>query len=168
MDAKYVYENSDFKKIKYLNNNYTETINNLNKFINDVDEILKNNNNNIRSIKEIEEVMCVIIGFDKFIGSLSKEDKDNFINILTKAKETLKIHFIFIDIPSAFKPYEFEAWYKSTINASSGLWVGDGFAEQYLIKPTKVIQDYYTVIGNTYGYIVENGQVKFIKIIEKM
>ena len=168
MDAKYVYETSDFKKIKYLNNNYTEIINNLNKFVNDVDEVLKNNNNNIRSIKDIQEVMCVIIGFDKFISSLSKEDKDNFINILNKSKETLKVHFIFIDIPSGFKPYEFEAWYKSSINSSSGLWLGDGFAEQYLIKPTKVIQDYYDIIGNSYGYIVENGQVKFIKIVEKM
>lgn len=168
MDAKYVYENSDFKKIKYLNNNYTEIINNLNKFVNEVDGVLKNNNNNIRSIKDVEDIMCVIIGFDKFISSLSKEDKDNFINILNKAKETLKVHFVFIDIPSGFKPYEFEAWYKASINPSSGLWVGDGFAEQYLIKPTKVIQDYYAIIGNNYGYIVENGQVKFIKILEKM
>lgn len=168
MDAKYVYENSDFKKIKYLNNNYTEIINNLNKFITEVEDVLKNNNNNIRSIKDIKDVMCVVIGIDKFINSLSKEDKDNFINILNKAKETLKIHFVFIDIPAGFKPYEFEQWYKSTINSSSGLWVGDGFAEQYLIKPTKVLQDYYAVIGNNYGYITENGQVKFIKILEKM
>ena len=57
-------------------------------------------------------------------------------------------------------------WYK--FNLSSGLWIGDGFAEQYLIKPTKVLQDYYDVIGNNYGYIVDNGQVRFIKIIEKM
>ncbi|MBR6690242.1 MAG: type VII secretion protein EssC [Bacilli bacterium] len=168
MDAKYVYENNNFKKIKYLNNNYTEIINNLNKFVNDVDEVLKNNNNNIRSIKNIKDVMCVIIGFDKFISSLSKEDKDKFISILTKSKETLKVHFIFIDIPAGFKPYEFETWYKSSINTSSGLWLGDGFAEQYLIKPTKVIQAYYDIIGNNFGYIVENGQVKFIKILEKM
>ena len=168
MDAKYVYENSKFKKIKYLNNNYTEIINKLNKFINDVYEVLKNNNNNIRTIKNIEDVLCVIIGFDKFINSLSKEDKDNFINILNKAKETLKVHFVFIDIPSGFKTYEFEAWYKVSINSGSGLWVGDGFGEQYLIKPTKVIQSYYDIIGNNFGYLVSNGQVKFIKIIEKM
>jgi len=168
MDAKYIYETSDFKNINYLNNNYTETIENLNNFVNEVHEILKNNNNNIRSIKEIEDAICVIIGFDKFISSLSKEDKDKFINILNKSKEILKVHFIFVDIPSGFKPYEFEAWYKASINTSSGLWLGDGFAEQYLIKPTKVIQDYYDIIGNNYGYIVENGQVKFIKILEKM
>jgi len=168
LDAKYLYENIDFKNIKYLNNNYIEIINNLNKFINEVDEVLKANNNNIKSVKNVQEVMCVIIGFDKFINSLSSEDKTIFINILTKAKESLKVHFVFIDNPSGFKPYEFEAWYKSSINPSSGLWVGDGFAEQYLIKPTKLIQDYYDIIGNNYGYLVENGQVKFIKVIEKI
>ena len=87
---------------------------------------------------------------------------------MTKAKESLKVHFIFIDIPAGFKPYEYESWYKSTINPSTGLWIGDGFAEQYLIKPTKVLQEYYDLIGNNYGYLVENGQVKFIKVIEKM
>ena len=110
----------------------------------------------------------MLLGFNKFISSLSSEIKEKFINILSKAKETLKLHFIFIDIPAGFKPYEYETWYKSTLNTISGLWVGDGFAEQYLIKPTKVIQDYYAIIGNNYGYIVENGQVKFIKILEKM
>lgn len=167
-DSKYIYDNSNFTKINYLNSNYTETIDSLNKYINDVDELYKKNNNNIRSIKNVEDVLCVIIGFDKFISSLEKETKDKFINILTKAKENLKVHFIFIDIPAGFKPYEYESWYKSTINPSTGLWIGDGFAEQYLIKPTKVLQEYYDLIGNNYGYLVENGQVKFIKVIEKM
>ena len=119
----------------------------------------EDNNNNIRAIKDVEDVLCVLIGFDKFIGSLSAEDKNKFINIINKSKDSLKVHFIFIDIPSGFKPYEFEAWYKATINPSTGLWVGDGFAEQYLLKPTKVIQDYYEIIGNDFGYIIENGQV---------
>ncbi len=167
-DAKYIYETNDFKKIRYLNTGYTGMLETLNKFVNEVDDVLKNNKNNMRAIKNIGEVLCVVIGFDKFISSLSKEDKDIFINILTKAKDNLKIHFIFIDIPAGFKPYEFESWYKSTIDVSTGLYIGDGFAEQYLIKPTKVLQDYYAVIGNNFGYIVEKGQVKFIKIIEKM
>lgn len=167
-DSKYIYDNSDFTKVNYLNSDFTKTIDSLNAYINDVDDLYKKNNNNIRSIKNVEDVLCVVIGFDKFISSLKKEDKDKFVNIITKSKENLKVHFIFIDIPAGFKPYEYESWYKSTINPSTGLWVGDGFAEQYLIKPTKVLQDYYNLIGNNYGYLVENGQVKFIKVIEKM
>lgn len=167
-DAKYIYETSNFTKIHYMNGNYSAAIDNLNTFINKVEEVLKSSNNNMRSLKNIEECQCVVIGFDKFLGSLSPEDKEKFINILTKSKETLKIHFLFIDIPAGFKPYEFESWYKSSIDTSTGLWVGDGFAEQYLIKPTKVMQDYYEVIGNNYGYIVDKGQVRFIKVIEKL
>lgn len=168
LDAKYTYESLPFKKLSYLNNNYGPILNELNNFINEVDAILKSKNNNMRAIKEIEECLCVIVGFDKFVSGLAKEDKDVFINILNKAKETLKIHFVFIDIPGGFKPYEYETWYKSSVDSSTGLWVGDGFAEQFLIKPTKVIQDYYAVIGNNYGYLVYKGQVKFIKVIEKI
>ena len=167
-DSKYLYEIPNFTKLQYLNSNYSATIDGLNNFIDKVDEVLKNSNNNIRSLKNIEECLCVIIGFDKFVSSLTPEYKQKFINLLAKSKESLKIHFIFIDIPAGFKPYEFESWYKSAIDSSTGLWIGDGFAEQYLIKPTKIIQDYYDVIGNNYGYIVDKGQVKFIKIIEKI
>ena len=167
-DAKYLYDTTPFKNITYLNTNYSQSIESLNNFINQVDEILVKNNNNIKSIKDIKEALCVIIGFDKFMNKLSSEDKEKFINILSKTKESLKIHFIFVDVPSGFKPYEFETWYKFAFDTSSGLWVGDGFAEQYLIKPTKVIQAYYEVIGNSFGYIVDKGQVKYIKVIEKI
>lgn len=166
-DSKYIYEEGKFNKIKYVNNGYTNSINKLNKFVDDLEKVIEDNNNNLRSIKDVKDVLCVIIGFDKFMNLLSEEDKNNFVNVLTKSKESLKVHFIFIDIPGAYKSYEFETWYKSSINNGSGLWIGDGFADQFLIKPTKVIQDYYEVIGNNYGYIVENGQVKFIKVIEK-
>ena len=168
LDTKYIYENSDFGKIKYINNGYTDAINDLNNFINEVDEVLKENKNNIKAIKDVEEVLCIIIGFDKFISSLAQEDKDKFMNMINKSKDSLKIHFIFIDVPSGFKPYEYESWYKNAVNQSSGLWIGDGFAEQYLIKPTKMVQSYYDIIGSNYGYLVDNGQVKFIKIIEKI
>ena len=167
-DSKYIYENNDFKKINYLNTEYSKVIDKLSSFVNQIEDMLKKNNNNIRAIKDVQKILCVVIGVDKFINSLSSEDKEKFINLLTKSKDSLKIHFIFIDIPSGFKPYEFEMWYKNCINPSCGLWVGDGFGEQFLIKPTKVIQSYYDVIGNNFGYIVDNGQVDFIKVIEKM
>ena len=102
------------------------------------------------------------------MSSLSNEYKDKVINIFNKVKESLKVHFIFIDTPSGFKPHEYEMWYKSVINPANGLWIGDGFAEQYLIKPTKMVQSHYDLIGNSYGYLVEEGQVKFIKFVEKL
>ena len=61
-----------------------------------------------------------------------------------------------------------ESWYKDTVDSSNGLWIGDGFSEQYVIKPTRMEQKYYNPIGNSYGYLVTNGIVKFIKVIEKI
>ena len=92
--------------------------------------------------------ISVIIGLNKFINSLTQEDQDTFTSLITKAKETLKVHFIFIDVPSGFKPYEYESWYKNAINDTSGLWINDGFAEQYIIKPTKTLQEYYKKTSN--------------------
>ena len=166
-DSKYIYEEDNFDKIKYFNSGYNKPLDNLNKFIDDVDDILNKNNNNIRSIKGIKDVLCVIIGFDKFMDMLSDEYKEKFINIVTKSKESLKAHFIFIDIPYSFKSYEFETWYKNVTDPGCGLWIGNGFIEQNLIKPTKMIPDYYASIDHNFGYFVDCGQVKLIKLIEE-
>ena len=43
-DAKYLYDTTPFKNITYLNTNYSQSIESLNNFINQVDEILVKNN----------------------------------------------------------------------------------------------------------------------------
>ena len=167
-DSKNIYDESKFQNIQYVSYNYSEKLNYLDDFINKSYEVYQQNNNNIRSIKQVSDIVCVIVGVNKFLGALTDEDMKKFINIVTKSKDILKVHFIFIDTPAGFKPHEFESWYKPTIDTSSGLWKGNGFAEQFLIKPTKVAQKYFEVIDPNYGYIVTEGQVEFVKLIDKM
>ena len=167
-DSKNIYEEHKFNNIQYINHNYIDTLRKINNFINEVHHEYKEHNNNLRALKNIEDKVCVIVGVHKFIDSMSKEDREMFENILAKTKDTMKIHFILIDTPSGFKPYEFEPWYKSSIDSSTGVWIGNGFAEQFLIKPTKASQKYFEIIGSNYGYIVEEGQVEFIKLIDKV
>ena len=166
-DAKYLYEENKFNNLNYINSNFNDPLEKLQKFVQDIKDLLEKNNNNIRVIKDIKDVLCVIIGFDKFVCSLSPEDKKVFENIMNSLRDCIKLHFIIMDIPNELKKYEYEMWYKSAVNSSSGVWLGDGFGEQFAIKATKVIQAYYEEIGSNYGYLVENGQVEFIKVIEK-
>ena len=142
-------------------------LNNISNYVDQINEVLSNNSGNKKSIKDVKDVICVILGLDKFVSSLNEDDKKLFENIINKTKESLKIHFVFIDASNSLKKHEYDGWYKDSIDSSSGLWIGDGFAEQYSIKPTKLIQEYYQIIGNKYGYLVNNGSVDFIKLIEK-
>ena len=166
-DSQFIYEENKYNNLVYSNNNYSNILNKINDYSNQIDVILRKNSGNKKSIKNAKHVVCVILGLEKYIKSLNDEDKKIFENIINKSKDSLKIHFIFVDSANSMKKYEYETWYKDSVDSSSGLWIGDGFAEQYIIKPTKLIQSYYDLIGNNYGYLVSNGNVDFIKIIEK-
>lgn len=166
-DARFALENNTYSNVTYLNSNYDEILKKISDYGDQIYDTLEINNFNKKSINSVKEIVCVIIGLDKFVSGLQEENKKLFENIMNKAKETVKIHFIFVDAAGSLKKREFETWYKDTVDSSSGVWIGDGFAEQFSIKPTKLEQSYYESVGFKYGYIVENGVVNFIKIIEK-
>ena len=166
-DTKFIYEENKFSNIQYLNSDFISSLEKINDYAEQIHNVLEQTSFNKRSIKDVKDVICVIIGLDKFIKGLKEDEKKLFDNIISKTKESTKIHFVFIDSAGSLKKCEFESWYKDTVDSSSGLWIGDGFAEQYSIKPTKLEQKYYDLVGNSYGYIVSNGSVDFIKVIEK-
>lgn len=166
-DTKFIYEENKFNNITYLNNGYSYVLKQIGEYADKIDDVLKQNINNRKSVSNVKDVLVVLLGLDKFVKSLNDDDKKLFENIINKTKDSVKIHFMFIDNSNSLKKNEYESWYKDTVDSSSGLWIGDGFAEQYSIKPTKIQQSYYELIGNRYGYIVSNGNVDYIKIIEK-
>ena len=91
---------------------------------------------NIKSIKSVSNTLCVVIGLEKFYNKLDDEHKTIFKDILSHNKEALKINFVFIDIPSGFKKFEYEEWYKNNFDTDDGLWIGGGVTQQYVIKLT--------------------------------
>lgn len=167
-DSRYTFDNFDYKGIVYLDNNYSSYLKKIDDYCKQVLEIFNNNQKNLKSIKDVKDVLIVIIGVEKFVKNLSSEDKALYDSIISVNKEINKVHIIFIDSYNSLKKCEFESWYKDSVDSSNGLYIGDGFAEQYSIKPTKILQEYYKNIGNNYGYLVKNGNVKFVKIIESI
>jgi len=166
-DARYVYEDNKFDNLIYANNKFDDNLSKISNYAEQINQVLSSNNGNKKSIQEIKDIICVILGIDKFINNLNSDEKNIFENIINKSKDVLKIHFIFIDSSNNLKKFEYESWYKETVDPSKGLWIGDGFAEQYSIKPTKLIQEYYETFGAKYGYLVNNGFVEFIKLLDK-
>ena len=73
---------------------------------------------------------------------------------------------MFFDIPSSFKKYEYESWYRECFINDSGLWIGFGVTQQFAIKliiqPAKISN-----IDNDYGVLVKNGMPEVIKLINE-
>ena len=107
--------------------------------------------------------LCMIIGIDKFIQIL-QDDGIDFESHLNKAYEKENYGFIIVDGANKIKEHEYDPWYKQYIENDNGIWIGNGFDDQYLIN----ILDRREInnnIGNSFGYYVESGEFKQIKLI---
>ena len=163
--------NNYFEEFNYninlINSDFNKTIDQLKSVDDQVEEELNKNNRNLRSIKNIGSSLCVIINFDKFYNKLDDEHKNIFKTILEHNRETLKILFVFIDVPGSFKKYEYEEWFKNNVDTNDGLWLGGGVTQQYLIK-LLVQPSGLSNISDEYGVVVRNGMPTVIKLLNEI
>ena len=76
-----------------------------------------------------------------------------------------QIHFVIFDTASQLMSQNYNTWYKKHISGSDGIWVGDGFADQYTIKISKITADLYDDIGSEYGYVVSKNRPVLVKLL---
>ena len=107
--------------------------------------------------------ICIIIGIDKFL-QLITEESINFEEKLSEADEKGKYSFIIIDSASKIKDHGYDSWYKQYVENDNGIWVGNGFDDQYVISLIDR-RGINNSIGNSFGYFVKSGEFKPIKLI---
>lgn len=152
--------------IQLFNQNFNQIVSYIKQIDDEIQKVLTQNNMNVKKIKNITNNMCVIIGLEKFYSKLDEDHKKEFKEILNHNKETLKINFVIVDIPSGFKKYEYEEWYKNNFDTDDGIWIGFGVTQQFVIKlmiqPQKI-----TNIENDHGVVIKNGMPEVIKLINE-
>ena len=145
----------------------------------DFDEVVKDifaemveRHNSYKDGKMEKEVLAgfddriyIILGYKRFYEKLSADSKDKLNVLLEKAEEIYKIHFVIFDTASQLMSQNYNTWYKKHISGSDGIWVGDGFADQYTIKISKITADLYDDIGSEYGYVVSKNRPVLVKLL---
>ena len=117
------------------------------------------------SLDKFEEKTYIIVGLKRFYDMLSDDGKEKFSVLLEKAETFYKLHFVIVESVSQLNPFNYEAWYKRQIQGTDGLWIGDGVADQYVLKISKVTNDLYEEIGSDYGYIFQKGRLTLLKLL---
>jgi S-DNA-T family DNA segregation ATPase FtsK/SpoIIIE len=74
--------------------------------------------------------------------------------------------YIFIDNVDKIKKLEYDNWYRSIVNTSQGIWLGNGIADQFSLKLVKIGKELYYEIGKNFGYVVKRGLPILVKFIE--
>ena len=60
---------------------------------------------------------------------------------------------------------EYDDWYKGTVQNSYGIWIGNGIADQNLIKTNIGFKKNNNEIPEDYGIVVKNTKTYLVKLI---
>lgn len=168
VDAEQILDTDRLGGAEFLDGDYEEYVNTL------FDEMVTRNNTykdakmNAESLAEFERRVIVIAGYKKFYSQLTPDGQEKMSLVLLKAEAIYKLHFIIVDAVSDFSAYNYEDWFKRQITGADGVWVGDGIADQYMLKVNKITNELYEEIGDKYGYVLNRNRPTLVKLLSSM
>lgn len=130
-----------------LEDKYETIINNIN------NEIDKNKNN-----------VCVFLGIDKIINALENKEYD-FEKIIEETRNLGNLNYIFADNATKLKNHQYDDWFKNYLTGDTGIWIGNGIDDQYLISINSSRRNIENSCGSSYGYVIKQGEYKLIKLL---
>lgn len=116
-------------------------------------------------LQDDPERVYVLCGVRKLFDKLSEDGKDKLAVLLEKAESVYKLRFVLVDALSQLNTFAYEGWFKRQVGGTDGLWIGDGVAEQYLMKVSKITNDLYEEIGCGYGYLIVKNRPILLKLL---
>ena len=141
--------NSD--KITYSSDNCEESIEKLNK-------AYEENN-------QEKTTICYIIGINSFLNKLTTVEKGNFTDLLDNCKRNGNVKVIIIDTIDVIKSINFEPWYKTSVDLSEGIWLGNGINNQFTLKVTTNSRVLRAEVEPGFGYVIRKGKAALIKLM---
>lgn len=117
------------------------------------------------SLDAFGERTYMIVGLKRFYEQLSADGKEKFSILLEKGEAIYKLHFVFVESLTQFNSFAYDGWFKRHITGTEGLWIGDGVADQYVLKISKVTSELYDEIGPAYGYVLNRSRPTLVKLL---
>lgn len=165
VDAEQILTDMTILPCELVANNYEEFVQDLFTDMAQRNNIYKQAKMDTSALEQYEEKLFVLVGIKRFFDQLSEDGKDKLRVLLEKAESFYKLHFIIIDALTQFNNYTYEAWYKRQVTGTEGIWIGDGIADQYMLKVNKVTSDLYEDIGSEYGYLITRNRPLLVKVL---
>ena len=121
--------------------------------------------NEVYNNKSEQTTICFLFNINSLLNKLSSIEKDKFTKLLAECKKNSNIKFIIIDTIEAIKSINYESWYKSNIDLSEGIWLGNGIGNQFTLRVTTNSRILRAEIDPGFGYIIKKGKAVLIKLI---
>ena len=139
---KKICDNMEFQYKKYVDDGYTN-----------------------KNLKSTRHITVILAGFSKIMVRINDEIKKRFFELLKSVKDIEQFTYIFVDRVDNLKKLEYDEWYKKVIQNNYGIWIGNGVADQNLIKTNIGFKKVNNEIPNGYGIVIKNTKTSLVKLI---
>ena len=112
-----------------------------------------------------KRIIYIINSLERLKESLTEDGNDKLKVLFEKGRLQLNIHFIIGDSLAAMNKITFDSWYKKHCGSPSGLWIGYGSADQYILKITKPTSELYQEMEKGFGLYISRGRFVMLKAL---
>ena len=151
LDTLSVFQESQNDRILYSSDNCKTGIDRL--------KSLYENNNS-------EKTQIIFIsGINTLLNRLDTTEKNELTKILEDCKKYRNIKVIIVDTIDTIKAIAFDGWFKSSVDLSDGIWLGNGISNQFTLKVTTNSRLLRAEVEPGFGYIINKGKTTLVKFI---
>ena len=61
--------------------------------------------------------------------------------------------------------HEYDEWYKEYVSGDTGIWIGNGISDQYLINVNTANKEVINSCGDSFGYVIKQEEPYLIKLL---
>lgn len=108
----------------------------------------------------------VIIYFQNFSGFVKDVDEMSVSKFFHDVKMVENIHIVIVDAVKEFKALSSMTYLRSSMNMSSGIWVGKGIDNQTLFMLSNRMRGITDIKTNNFGFVIDNNLASLFKTIE--
>lgn len=107
----------------------------------------------------------IIIGLGAFKNNVEDKTLKIFNDVFEKLKTYKTNKFIIYDDYTSFKGLETETWFRSNVNSSNGIWLGEGAGNQFAIKMPELTTDERKLSFEEMAFVLKEGNHKAIRYV---
>ena len=113
----------------------------------------------------INKTTLMFVGITDLLSRLSPEKKNELVTAISTIKDLGTYHIVLVDSSDKLKQQLYENWYKTAIDNTNGLWLGNGVLDQYAIKLATSPRELRTDLKPGFAVLVEKGKPFVIKYL---
>lgn len=117
---------------------------------------------NTQKTDTFSPIVCIIDRYSELSKKLGDVARDKLEVLIEKTEPIYNINYIIIDDIAGVKKFKSIDWYKLHVSDNDGIWIGDGFNDQYYLKGNIALRD-IRELKSKCGFVIRKGQAIMTK-----